>query len=35
MKKAGEAIGLLTRPEIEKMVAKQSEAIEKYKDMLT
>jgi tripartite-type tricarboxylate transporter receptor subunit TctC len=35
MEKAGESIVLLKRPEIEKMVAQQSEVIDKYKDLLT
>jgi tripartite-type tricarboxylate transporter receptor subunit TctC len=35
MQKAGEAIQLLTRPQIEALVAKQTEVIEKYKDLLT
>lgn len=35
MEKAGEFIVLLKRPEIEKMVAQQSEVIDKYKDLLT
>jgi tripartite-type tricarboxylate transporter receptor subunit TctC len=35
MTKAGESITLLKRPEIEKMVAQQSEVIDKYKDLLT
>ena len=35
MKKAGESIRLLTRPQIETMVAKQADVIEKYKDLLT
>jgi len=35
MKKAGEAVRLLTRPEIEKILAQQNEAILKFKDLLT
>jgi tripartite-type tricarboxylate transporter receptor subunit TctC len=35
MEKAGEFIVLLKRPEIEKMVAKQADVIEKFKDLLT
>ena len=35
MEKAGKSIVLLKRPEIEKMVAQQSEVIDKYKDLLT
>jgi tripartite-type tricarboxylate transporter receptor subunit TctC len=35
MQKAGEHIVLLKRPEIEAMVAKQAEVIDKYKDLLT
>jgi tripartite-type tricarboxylate transporter receptor subunit TctC len=35
MEKAGESIRLLTRPQIEEMVAKQADVIEKYKDLLT
>jgi tripartite-type tricarboxylate transporter receptor subunit TctC len=35
MEKAGESIVLLKRPEIEKMVAQQSEVIDKYKELLT
>ena len=34
MQKAGEYIKLLTRPQIEDMVKKQAEVIEKYKDVL-
>src|SRR4051794_22726120 len=35
MQKAGESIRLLTRPQIEELVAKQADVIEKYKDLLT
>jgi tripartite-type tricarboxylate transporter receptor subunit TctC len=35
MQKAGESIRLLTRPQIEELVAKQAEVIDKYKDLLT
>lgn len=35
MEKAGEVIVLLKRPDIERMVAKQAEVIEKFKDLLT
>ncbi len=35
MKKAGESIRLLTRTQIETMVAKQADVINKYKDLLT
>jgi putative tricarboxylic transport membrane protein len=35
MQKAGENIQLLTRPQIEALVSKQAEVIEKYKDLLT
>ena len=35
MKKAGEAVRLLTRPQIEEILAKQNDAIEKFKDLLT
>jgi tripartite-type tricarboxylate transporter receptor subunit TctC len=34
MHKAGEYIKLLTRPQVEDMVAKQAQVIEKYKDLL-
>ena len=34
MQKAGEYVKLLTRPQIEQMVKKQAEVIEKYKDLL-
>jgi tripartite-type tricarboxylate transporter receptor subunit TctC len=34
MHKAGEYLKLLTRPQVEDMVAKQAEVIEKYKDLL-
>jgi tripartite-type tricarboxylate transporter receptor subunit TctC len=34
MQKAGEYLKLLTRPQIEAMVAKQAEVIEKYKELL-
>ena len=34
MEKAGEYLTLLTQPQIIDMLAKQTEAIEKYKDML-
>src|SRR5260370_42301289 len=34
MEKAGEYLKLLTRPQVEDMVAKQTEVIEKYKDVL-
>jgi putative tricarboxylic transport membrane protein len=34
MQKAGEYLKLLTRPQIEEMVGKQAEVIEKYKDLL-
>jgi tripartite-type tricarboxylate transporter receptor subunit TctC len=34
MQKAGEYLKLLTRPQVEDMVAKQAEVIEKYKDLL-
>jgi tripartite-type tricarboxylate transporter receptor subunit TctC len=35
MEKAGESIRLLTRAQIDELVAKQSDAIEKFKDLLT
>ena len=35
MEKAGEAIRLLNRAQIDEIVAKQAEAIEKFKDLLT
>ncbi|MBX9776811.1 MAG: tripartite tricarboxylate transporter substrate binding protein [Xanthobacteraceae bacterium] len=35
MQKAGEAIRLLNRAQIEELVVKQSEAIEKFKDLMT
>jgi putative tricarboxylic transport membrane protein len=35
MQKAGEYLKLLTRPQIEAMVGKQAEVIEKYKDLLS
>jgi tripartite-type tricarboxylate transporter receptor subunit TctC len=35
MKKAGESVRLLTRPQIEDILAKQTSAIEKFKDLLT
>ena len=35
MEKAGEAIRLLNRSQIDEIVAKQAEAIEKFKDLLT
>ena len=35
MEKAGEYIRLLTRPQIEELLAKQAVAIEKYKDLLS
>ena len=34
MQKAGEYLKLLTRPQVEEMVGKQAEVIEKYKDLL-
>ncbi|HET7023107.1 MAG TPA: tripartite tricarboxylate transporter substrate binding protein [Xanthobacteraceae bacterium] len=34
MQKAGEYLKLLTRPQVEAMVGKQAEVIEKYKDLL-
>jgi len=34
MEKAGESLRLLSRPQIEAMVAKQAEVIDKYKDLL-
>jgi hypothetical protein len=34
MEKVGEYLKLLTRPQIEVMVRKQSDVIEKYKDLL-
>jgi hypothetical protein len=34
MQKAGEYLKLLTRAQVEDMVAKQTEVIEKYKDVL-
>jgi len=34
MQKAGEYLKLLTRTQVEDMVAKQTEVIEKYKDVL-
>jgi len=35
MKKAGESIRLLTRPQIEEILAKQNDAIVRFKDLLT
>ena len=34
MHKAGEYLKLLTRPQVEDMVKKQAEVIERYKDLL-
>jgi tripartite-type tricarboxylate transporter receptor subunit TctC len=35
MKKAGESVRLLTRPQIEEILAQQNAAIERFKDLLT
>jgi hypothetical protein len=35
MNKAGESIRLLTRPQIEDVLAKQNDAIVRFKDLLT
>jgi len=34
MQKAGEYLKLLTRPQVEAMVKKQAEVIERYKELL-
>jgi hypothetical protein len=34
MQRAGEYLKLLTRPQVEDMVRKQAEVIERYKDLL-